>query len=47
MKEYEIKTEQRGMNYYENIQAISVLDAIDRFYSAFGYQNIVQIRLVN
>ena len=47
MNEYEIKSEKNGLTYYENLKGETILDAIGTFYSAFGYQNIIQIRLVN
>ena len=44
--ELEIKFEKRGLHYYENIEAKTMLEAIGTFYSNFGYQRILQIRTV-
>jgi len=33
MIEYEIKSENRGLHYYENIKAGNILEAIGKFYA--------------
>lgn len=47
MVEYEIKSENRGLIYYENIKAGNILEALGKFYSSFGYQRVMQIRVVD
>ena len=45
MNQYEITSLNRGLEYTEYIKAVSILDSISRFYSAYGYQEILRIEI--
>tara|TARA_R110000803_G_scaffold139491_1_gene206131 strand:+ start:1178 stop:1321 length:144 start_codon:yes stop_codon:yes gene_type:complete len=45
MENYEITSINRGLDYTEYVKGKNILDALGNFYSAFGYQKILSIKL--
>ena len=45
MEQYEITSLNRGLEYTEYIKASNILEAINSFYSSFGYQPILKIEI--
>ena len=45
MEQYEITSLNRGMEYTEYIKSNNIMDAINQYYSNFGYQKILKIEI--
>ena len=45
MEQYEITSLKRGIEYTEYIKGVNILDAINQYYSNFGYQEILKIEI--
>ena len=45
MEQYEITSLNRGMQYTEYVKSNNIMDAINQYYSIFGYQKILKIEI--
>ena len=45
MEQYEITSFNRGVEYTEYIKSANIMDAINQYYSNYGYQKILKIEI--